>query len=86
MKVKPLQNYYWSGQHALDNEKVYAAEYATNQPNWEKRGLVFVEGYLLTSEEYEVVGQKQPRRFNHGQSPPRQSEASMISTHGGLLE
>jgi hypothetical protein len=56
MKVKPLQKYYWSGQCALDSEKVYDAEYATNQPNWEKYGLVFVEGYLLTSEEYEVVG------------------------------
>ena len=56
MKVKPLQNYYWSGQHTLDSEKVYDSEYATNQPDWEKYGLIFVEGYLLTSEEYKVVG------------------------------
>ena len=33
MKVKPLQNYYWSGQHTLDSEKVYDADYATNQPD-----------------------------------------------------
>lgn len=56
MKVKPTRNYYWTGQRTLDSEKVYEAEHATNQPNWERDQLIFVEGYLLSSEEYEVVG------------------------------
>jgi len=56
MKIKPILDYYWTGEHTLDSDKVYDVELATNQPGWEKHGLVFVEGYLLTSEEYEVVG------------------------------
>ena len=56
LKVRPLQNYYWLPHRRLDSEKVYDAEKATNQPNWEKLGLVFVEGYLLNGEEYEIVG------------------------------
>jgi len=53
--VRPLQSYYWAGQAKLDSEKVYKATPATNQPKYKERGLVFVEGYLLTKEEYEVV-------------------------------
>jgi len=56
-KVRPLQNYYWAGMAKLDSEKVYEATPATNQPNYKERGLVFVEGYLLTKEEYEVAKQ-----------------------------
>jgi hypothetical protein len=56
--VRPLQNYYWAGQTALDSEKVYEATVATNQPNYKERGLVFIEGYLLTKEEYEVASEE----------------------------
>jgi len=39
----------------LDSSRVYSAIHATNQPDWEKHGLIFVDGFLLERGEYEIV-------------------------------
>lgn len=57
MQVKPNENYRqaWNYNQALDKNKVYEATIATNQPNYEERGLIFVEDFLLEKGEYTVV-------------------------------
>jgi len=59
MKIKPKKNYVLLGADiALNSSHVYDATPATNQPDWEKRGLVFVgpsPGVLLNKKEYEVI-------------------------------
>jgi hypothetical protein len=57
MKVKPNENYHLLGTSIkLDKNLVYDAEPATNQPQWEERGLIFVNEILLEKGEYEIVG------------------------------
>ena len=62
MRVRPLENYKLLGTDIkLDKTKVYNAVHATNQPEWEDRGLIFVDddhhfGFLLSKEDYVVVG------------------------------
>jgi hypothetical protein len=56
MKVKPKENYELLGtSDTLDKNKVYEATVASNQPNYEEKGLIFVEGLLLEKGEYEIV-------------------------------
>lgn len=56
MKVHPLENYQLLGTSIkLDKTRTYDAVPATNQPNWEERGAVFVEGVLLNAGEYEII-------------------------------
>lgn len=56
MRVKPNKNYKLLGTSIeLDKEKVYDAVKATNQPNYEEEGLVFVSEILLNKNEYVVV-------------------------------
>jgi hypothetical protein len=43
MRVRPLGNYELLGTEIkLDKTKVYDAVLATNQPDWEAKGLIFV--------------------------------------------
>jgi len=39
----------------LDKNKIYLAEPASNQPDYEKLGLVFCNEVLLAQNEYEVI-------------------------------
>jgi hypothetical protein len=64
MRVKPKRDYSLLGTSiVLDSTKVYDASHATNLPDWEERGLIFVHardedpvGVLLEAGEYEIVG------------------------------
>jgi hypothetical protein len=57
MKVKPNESYKLLGTSTtLDKNRTYNADHATNQPDWEERGLIFVEEILLEKGEYEIVG------------------------------
>jgi len=60
-KIRPKAAYHHAGmigpQYRLDPNKVYIAEYATNQPDWKKRAAVFVSpeqgpGLLLEGGDY----------------------------------
>ncbi len=56
MRVKPNENYKLLGTSIeLDKERVYDAVKATNQPNYEEEGLIFVSEILLNKNEYVVV-------------------------------
>ena len=63
MTVKPLHNYKLLGTSIqLDCKKTYEATYATNQPGWEEKGLIFVHerkhdpvGVILEEGEYLIV-------------------------------
>jgi len=56
MTVKPLHNYKLLGTSIqLDYKKTYKASHAENQPDWEEKGLIFVEGILLEAGEYVIV-------------------------------
>ncbi len=64
MNITPKLAYRHAGypaNTALDTSKVYPATIATNQPNYKKRGLVFVDcpngapEMLLSRAQYEVV-------------------------------
>ena len=39
----------------LDPNKNYEAIWATNQPNWKEKGLIFVEDILLETGEYDII-------------------------------
>lgn len=52
------------GYPRLDPEKTYPAIHATNQPDWEERGAIFVEGILLERGDYAVVEGKAPAHHN----------------------
>lgn len=39
----------------MDTEKEYKAEWATNQPNWKEKGLIFAGGHLLEKGEYTII-------------------------------
>lgn len=56
MKVKPNESYKLLGTSiTLVKGKTYNATIATNQPDYEEKGLIFVEGILLATGEYEIV-------------------------------
>ena len=65
MRVRPLNDFKMLGSGIqVSKDKIYDAVHATNQPNWESRGLVFIQnaegdttelGFLLDSTDYEVV-------------------------------
>ena len=60
LNVKPLMDYQLLGTNeALDSNKIYTAVHATNQPDWQRRGLIFVDGFLLEHGEYEIVAKEQ---------------------------
>jgi hypothetical protein len=60
MRVRPLESYKLLGTEIeLDKNKVYDAVPATNQPDWETKGLIFVDddyhfGFLLRQGEYTI--------------------------------
>ena len=55
MRVRPLESYKLLGTEIkLDKTKVYDAVPATNQPDWETKGLMFVGEVLLSRDEYTV--------------------------------
>ena len=63
MRVTPLNDFKMLGTRIrVSKDKIYDAIHATNQPNWESRGLVFIMnaegdttelGFLLDSTENE---------------------------------
>ena len=63
MKARPLHNYKILGTDiVLDHSKTYDFSHATNQPDWEKKGLIFIHendddsvGVLLETGEYVIV-------------------------------
>jgi len=59
MRIKPKLSFKLLGTSIqLDKNEIYDAEPATNQPDWERRGLVFVgdaPGFLLGKDDYTVV-------------------------------
>ena len=64
MRIKPKLAYRhanYPASTALDPSEVYDAVHATNQPDWEAEGKVFVESpggapeMLLSRDEYEIV-------------------------------
>ncbi|RZD54491.1 MAG: hypothetical protein CXT67_00310 [Methanobacteriota archaeon] len=65
MRVRPLNDFKMLGSGIqVSKDKIYDAVHATNQPNWESRGLVFIQnaegdttelGFLLDSTDYEVI-------------------------------
>lgn len=65
MRVRPRNDFKMLGtQIQVSKDKIYDAVPATNQPNWESRGLVFIInaegdttelGFLLDSTDYEVI-------------------------------
>ena len=69
MRVQPLNDFRMLGtQIRVSKDKVYDAIHATNQPDWEERGLIFILdaegdligeplGFLLDKTDYEVVSQ-----------------------------
>ena len=55
MRVRPLESYKLLGTEIeLDKNKVYDAVLATNQPDWETKGLIFVGEVLLSRDEYTI--------------------------------
>ena len=63
MQAKPLHNYKLLGTGiVLDHTKTYGFSHATNQPDWEEKGLIFIHerahdpvGVLLERGEYVLV-------------------------------
>jgi hypothetical protein len=63
MKVRPLEDYWLLGtEFKLDSTTVYDAIHATNLPDWEAKGKIFVyededgPSIVLEKGEYEIVG------------------------------
>jgi hypothetical protein len=63
MKVRPFEDYWLMGtEFKLDSTKVYDATHATNLPDWETKGKIFVyededgPSIVLENGEYEIVG------------------------------
>jgi|TARA_R100000084_G_C4647547_1_gene147662 hypothetical protein len=62
MRVRPLNDFKMLGSGIqVSKDKIYDAVHATNQPNWESRGLIFIVnaegdssgiGFLLDSTDY----------------------------------
>lgn len=65
MKVKPNENYCMLGTDVrLDKNRIYDAETATNQPDYDEKGKIFVllpergdDGFMLKSGEYTVIAE-----------------------------
>jgi len=58
LMVRPIIDYKLCPSNVtLDSNKVYIAAHATNQPDWEKYGLIFVDGFLFERGEYEIVAE-----------------------------
>jgi len=67
MTIKPTLSYCFAGQHGgakMDVNATYHAVYATNQPRWKERGLIFADlgagnwaapDMLLKRGEYTIV-------------------------------
>ena len=61
MKIKPNRNYKLLGTSVtLDKDTVYYADKATNQPEYEEEGKIFVRddwdfGFLLVRGEYSII-------------------------------
>ena len=56
MNIRPLLDYKLLGTGiTLDSTRIYKAEPATNQPDYEALGLVFCDSVLLGRDEYEVI-------------------------------
>lgn len=65
MRVRPRNDFKMLGTEIqVSKDKIYDAIHATNQPNWESRGLVFIInaegdttelGFLLDPTDYEVI-------------------------------
>tara|TARA_R100000654_G_scaffold19070_1_gene39262 strand:- start:3301 stop:3501 length:201 start_codon:yes stop_codon:yes gene_type:complete len=65
MRVRPLNDFKMlSARISVSKDKVYDAIPATNQPDWEERGLIFIQGaegdtsdigFLLDNTDYEVI-------------------------------
>ena len=62
MKIKPKLNYSMSFYGQLNKDKTYNAVLATNQPDYESEGKIFVEAnddlrieLLLKRGEYEII-------------------------------
>ena len=59
MRVRPKMNFKMMGtSDTLDKTRAYKATKATNQPDWEAKGLVFIGNFLLSTDDYEVVGEE----------------------------
>ena len=58
MRVRPKDNYHLLGTDIrLNKDKIYLATWATNQPDWQKDGKIFVNEILLNRGEYKFVAQ-----------------------------
>ena len=60
MIVRPKKNFKhisWATTETLDKTKVYPATPAIGKPEWEAKGLIWVENFLLGQGEYDVVGE-----------------------------
>jgi len=65
MKVRPKMNFKMLGtSETLDQTRAYKATKATNQPNWEAKGLVFIGNFLLSKHDYDVVGDEKAYKPN----------------------
>ena len=65
MRVRPLNDFKMlSTRISVSKDKVYDAIPATNQPDWEERGRIYIQsaegdtsgiGFLLDNTDYEVI-------------------------------
>ena len=56
MKIKPNKNYHSLGTNIMLNKNLtYNGIIATNQPNYKKEGLIFVNEILLNKKEYKLT-------------------------------
>ena len=68
MIVRPKKNFRhisWATTETLDKTKAYKATRATNQPNWEAKGLIWVDNFLLGTGEYDVVTEESEATPTH---------------------
>lgn len=56
LRIKPRLDYQLLGatSHLL-HTRTYSARYASNQPNWEREGKIFVKDMLLVRGEYKII-------------------------------
>lgn len=56
IRIKPLLSYaLYTTNIKIDKDKIYSAVIATNQPDYEKLGLVFCNEILLNKDEYIII-------------------------------
>ena len=66
MRVRPKMNFKMMGtSETLDKTRAYSATKATNQPDWEAKGLIFVGNFLLSKDEYDVVTEESEATPTH---------------------